>query len=310
MKKSFIILALLPLLFFSCKKGGSTDEPKPEEKLYEVKFSTNSFDQFISPMKSSTNTSTIPTDRFYPLNYFWNLNYFVVNDKDIVIANGSNIIFDADYKFYNGSLDFKIKLPKGNYKIGFIGSNDYSGDQLSKHINTVSVSVRGNPLYFGDLKGFTVDKDVTVNPIVVNRVSSKLKINISDAAPSEPVTVKLFEYAQAQVFLADKGNDSYTYSERLLGTYNIAGNSENNILNAFVIPNRNDPTKEFNYELRIYNADNVIIGTKKISNVLLKENHITSLTGKVFDAIEPENTGSNFQAKINQEYSNVIDGTF
>src|SRR5690606_10513180 len=103
------------------------------------------------------------------------------------------------------SLDFKIKLPKGNYKIGFIGSNDYSGDQLSKHINTVSVSVRGNPLYFGDLKGFTVDKDVTVNPIVVNRVSSKLKINISDAAPSEPVTVKLFEYAQAQVFLADKG---------------------------------------------------------------------------------------------------------
>ena len=310
MKKSILILALLPLLFFGCKKGSSTDEPEPEEKLYEVKFSTNSFDQFISPIKSSINTTAIPTDRFDPLNYFFNLYYIVVNDENLVIANGSNMIFDADYNFITGSLDFKLKLPKGNYKIGLIGSNDYSGGHLSKHIADVSVNVSTNPVYFSDFKSFTVENDVTVNPLIINRVSSKLKINISDVAPSEPVTVKLFENKQSQLFLFDKRNDVYNYYEKLLGVFNIAGGSENNVLNAFVIPNRNDLTEKFNYEIRIYNTDNVLIGTKKISNVLLKENHITSLTGNLFDVIQPENTGDNFQAKINREYSNIIDGTF
>ncbi len=310
MKKALIILALIPLLFFGCKKGGSSDQIKPEEKLYEVKFSTNSFNQFISPMRSSTNTATIPVDRFDPLNYFFELYYIVVNDKNIVIANGSNMIFNADYNFITGSLDFKLKLPKGNYKIGLIGSNDYSGGHLSQNISSVSVNVRTNPIYFGEFKSFTVDNDVTVNPIVINRVSSKLKINISDVAPSEPVTVKLFEYKQSQLFLFDKRNDIYNQSERLLGVFNIAGGSENNVLNAFVIPNRNDPAANFNYEIKIYNPDNVLIGTKKISNVILKENHITSLTGRLFDVIQTENTGNNFQAKITREYSNVIDGTF
>ena len=123
MKKSLIILALLPLLFFGCKKGGSTEEPKPEEKRYKLSFSTTGFNQNITSIQSKANTSNSNSLAVPAEDKMSSLELLIFGGDGKLVYSKTNYLIDAFGMDIPDSDKFNVKLPKGDYKVGMVAHN-------------------------------------------------------------------------------------------------------------------------------------------------------------------------------------------
>ena len=306
MKKSLIILALLPVLFFGCKKGGSTDEPKPEEKLYEVKFSATPFSQTINPMSKS---STSPTSSSAPVleEWFRALNYIVFDDNGKFITSGESMLFDTKNDFIPGSLNFSLKLPKGNYEIGLLGLNAAAGGDKWE---SVIVSHSPNHQFSSSIVKFTVEKDAVMPPIILNRISSKINFEFTDVTPKEKVTLRIIGKFVDSVFPFSKTKPAI-YREFDLPTWSPEINSIKHNHEIVLLSDLSKESTLVDLEVTIFNNSRVSIGKKVIKGVSIKPNHITTLKGKIFDVISSSEAKNDFKAEIVKDYSKeVITQTF
>ncbi|MGX1639461.1 hypothetical protein [Sphingobacterium sp. NPDC055431] len=306
MKKSLIILALLPLLFFGCKKGGSTDEPKPEEKLYEVKFSANPFDQEIKPMnlKSTTSNNIINQDNFKDM--FGGLYYFIYDESGKNVASGAS---EAIGPNYNDILNFNVKLPKGKFSLAVVGAPALQSVDPSK-LENVFFTELGTNTFSSEIKTINVEKDSTYSPIKLSRISSSIKVNIKDISPNEEVTLELRGNVYGRIYPFST-NYSQTPVLKSFGKIKTTPNSANHFFDIILFPQKPGTTTSINLEVLIFNNSNVLIGTKSIPGVVIKSNHKTILTGNVFDVLDSPEKKSIFKAEIVGDFSpEIINQTF
>ncbi|MFD1165212.1 hypothetical protein ACFQ2C_06295 [Sphingobacterium daejeonense] len=308
MKKSIIILALLPLLFFGCKKGGSTDEPKPEEKLYDVKFSVSPFSQSVEPMSIKSSTQQTNSKSLNVANLFRTLSYNLTDANGKYVTSGDITIFDAWNNFITGSLDFSLKLPKGHYKIGLLG--DENSGPYSHSWEEIYFNLNQQHKFASDIVKFSVETDLSIPSITLNRISSQIEFEFTDQTSEENLNIKLSGKVINNIFPFTKlvvENNIGTTIKSWKHPFNVTGHKENVIVFADLAK---DATV-INLQAEIYNRDNVLIGRKEIPNVTIKPNHITRLKGKLFDILESNEKVNTFKAEIVEAFSpDIINQTF
>ncbi|OYD42909.1 hypothetical protein [Sphingobacterium cellulitidis] len=307
MKKSIIILALLPLLFIGCKKGGHTNDPMPEEHLFDVKFSASAFDQEIKPMnvKSTTkNTSTLnkienPQDKFN------SLIYLIYDENGKKVSEGRNYVYEEKYE---DALNFNLKLPKGKYSIILAGVD--TNPRTEGKIEDIYFYGSINNVFCSDIVKIGVDSDSTYSPIKLSRITSTVKVDITDVSPDEEVTLELKGNLYKGIY--PFGTNNYESANiQSISKLKVLPKSVNNVFEIVLFPQKLKEASSVNLEIIIYNKSNVIIGTKSIPGVIIKSNHKTILTGKVFDVLESKEKKSTFKAEIVGNYSSdIINQTF
>ncbi|VTQ00361.1 hypothetical protein [Sphingobacterium daejeonense] len=309
MKKSLIILALLPLLFFGCKKGGSTDEPKPEEELYSIQFSSSIFLQQVNPMSKKAASVSVSNSSISEDDKFGKLYYLIYDSNDkLVYKNEKNV-----ENYSPGSADFinKVELPKGNYIVLAIGSpKDVNAGNGYKNIRLEAYDYEKH-LFVSDIKSIVVKQDSIYSPLSLKRMSSSLEIQTTDEKPLEVSKIVLkCKNLPESFYPFNNKQDPYSFMQlepKFIATKTAKGYNIKTILLA-------DRTKEstvFDIEVKMYNKDNVFLGTKDIKNVTIKENHQTKLEGALFEAFQEKDKSTSLSVKINNTFAGtVITGKF
>ena len=307
MKNIILFMVAIPLVvIMSCSKKNDQNFEK-EKDLVDVRFSAKLFDESIQPMTNRKLSTTKATAlNFREENLFSMFTLYVFDENGEFVTYGSKVVINSDGVFQNDSLFFNLKLPHGTYKIASFGEPS----PIDNKANISNYKLRNieSNLFTSELKTIKVDGVNTFEPLIMNRVSSKIEFNFIDKTPKEPLMLELkgnpvdFIYPFNSDLQSIQTNKSITF-----WTFPVES-----VIPIQTLKSLPDNSKEFtliNFEVFIYNESRVLIGTKKIPNVKIKKNHVTRLTGKLFDEISNESTDdgtSKFKAEIIKEYSPVI----
>ena len=309
MKKSLIILALLPLLFFGCKKGGSTDEPKPEE-TFKVSINVTGFSQDITPMNKRSSSTKSASNASEPLP-ITTLELFVYTQQGNLVVKKTNFLKDNNYNTIPGSEKFDLVLPKGNYKIGLLGHNRQYGGIVytfdEREMNGHSLRVDGAGFDFNKISvkdayvhrysDVKLYSDTTFAPFQMHRYTSKLNVKIEDKIPNEVSSIRVGGSLVSTVYpFTNEKNPSYKESYFVFSTTNNVG-KENVVLSTPIYPDANQPSRPMKIWISAYTADNTLLKSIQIDNLILKSNHVTTLSGKLF-----EGYNSNANSGLNPEF--------
>lgn len=304
MKKLLIILALFPLLFFGCKKGGSTDEPKPEDELYSVNFSTNKFDESITPMTFKATTGKVNAIASSTQNFdlFDQLFFAVYKDNKLLITG------QKKYSWSNISENgIKLRLPKGSYKFAIVGAYDivnWNATDILK--STCNESTAINQIFASDILTFDVKSDSTYSPLKLNRISSSIELNSTDEMPTEVGSISIKgKNVVSDLFLFNKTLVSPRVEKSMLFNMAKSSSGPGQTIKTIAYPDRSKISTEISLEIFFYNKDRVLLGSKVIPKITIKENHKTILTGKLFDVLSKEGEGT-FNSEVKEEYSKEV----
>jgi len=287
--KNLLFGAVLLFSLSSCDK----EETSPlENKKYPVQFNATGFTSEISPLKSGATESE---DRFYA-------------------------VFDSEQKFvkeirFAANDQIKDELVAGNYTV-FIGiANSYAGISKNQDNPNIENTRFYNGQFFtenyaGKLE-FSVDENTSGNfPVVLNRMSGRLKIILEDEIPSKStVTVDLPNLA---TFINIDNLDTFNHTDASFSYLNetdaaLIPTWEIDFMPKFsILP---DFENLCTVKLTCRDENDNILGIKTIENVRLERNTLTTLTGKLLSN-DPNSTDSGFALTFNEDWNPAIEKTF
>ncbi|MGB7526943.1 hypothetical protein [Sphingobacterium cellulitidis] len=302
--KTRILLISFVYLLFSCSKEKLDYVQSQENQTFKIRFSASNFTQQIKPLdlKGSTKSNSEQVPSINVNDYFRILNYFVADENNKIIIHGNSHIFDSNDVFHKDKLAFNLELPKGQYKIGLLGSG-LGFSMIDNNILSISAASIGTAIFASSLMPLKVEKDSIYEPILLKRLSSKLQIKITDLSPAEKLTIKLITNDRSQIRPFDRLNDDIFSSESELLVYDVLPNSNQNFIETYISPYiKNGVSEKFDFKLIILNQNQEILGIKEIKDVAFKENHITILTGNLFEILRNEKNNS-FKSEIVEGYS-------
>jgi hypothetical protein len=326
MKQVILGLLLLCTVFTSCKKEHTPvtepTDPTLRKLLFNVGFSeTNNLE--INRLKTNS-TDTLLT------NHATILYYAFYNSAGTFLNLVKQTSTDADFGSYTAN------LKAGAYTVivaGGITGFTYSGRAAdveqggTSYILAPPSSLSTDVLLYENTSGeainFTSDAfykklNVTVTnsnqnqTVTLNRITSKVVVNINDAIPANTKSIKATFNFPAYEFEVGSGNRIAAGGSALnfavfsnitpaqIGTTNFK-------LSTLILPNSSTFTIDLTaltipWSSGIYNIDPAtIIATKTVNNVTAQPNQITTLSGNLFGG--PSATGQNFIPMIDTSWT-------
>lgn len=293
MKRKHILLALIPMLFFGCKKEDASKPHEQPSEMIQVKFSTEGFQQAIEPRgsKASTITSGIAAAG----SEISNLQLLVYDLQNKLIVKKENI------KESSKQIDntFTFEIPKGKYKIGLVGHNAswstmyFNLNESNPLLHELSMGIYAFPefpvytYYFSDAfvyqyKEFDFQSDITLSPLTLSRLTSKLEITVEDAIPAEVKFVLVG--GKINPILSPFTGVTTNYNGKGYVVFDVGREAlkTNTVLATPIYPYLDKEDQSIELEVLFFNASYKQIGAKTIDKVILKSNHITKLSGKLF----------------------------
>lgn len=308
MRKKFLILLLIPLTIFSCKKN---DIEESDEKQFDVKFSAKLFDQTIEPfgskaersIKAASGSGSVESSEMFDT-----FTCFIFDENEKYVTSKSRIVVDMDHNFLKDSLYLNFKLPKGKYKVGFTGNIPYSNNiQNAKDVFSEFGEVHK---FSSSLVPITITGNNVFDPVELNRLTSKVEFNFVDNTPSEKVSIEF------KARMPNRINPFYPISQldmfyTIIKNWSFPVNSIIPTQSIIAFPDLTKESTSISFDILIYNESKALIGQKNITDVIIKKNHITKLTGKLFDGIGNTNGNGSFHASAIPDYnSSVLEQTF
>ncbi|MDB5119941.1 MAG: hypothetical protein JWN56_1159 [Sphingobacteriales bacterium] len=341
MKKLLTITAIIPLLIFSCKKDQSINEGeiKTDSKKYAVKFNVSDFKQSVESMvrKNSSGILNSPKHLASLDSNIGYLYYIAYNSARQEVsrrkqwANGmtSKYLYDGTpspqhYEEYAGVFPFGSitdSLAAGTYTIVFAGAeNEFSinsrfegllGVQYLPFSEAHFIDNRGIDSWSRACDSFYKKYSVTVGEqdiekqVELDRIIGKIEISILDAMPSN---------ADHFAFLFINENEGFKFStesgfswtddisnENYLSTVAASQMSQSNFHFDKMIYNTTTPLDVI---IKCYDASNVLIASKTVSNVRCFKNKRTLLSGNFFTTSSPK---SSFTVTVNDEWDEEVE---
>ncbi|WP_104381324.1 hypothetical protein [Sphingobacterium sp. HMA12] len=318
MKREIIVLALVPMLFFGCKKQKDDKSTEQSSEMIQVKFSTEGFQQKIEPRgsKASTITSGITAAG----SEISNLQLLVYDLQNKLIVRKENIS-ESSKQIDN---TFTFEIPKGRYKIGLVGHNVnwstmyFNINESNPLLHELSVGIHAfpdfpvNTYYFSDAfvykyKEFNFQSDTTLSPLTLNRLTSKLEINIEDAIPEDIKFILVG--GKINPILSPFTGITTNYNGKGYVVFDIGAEKlkTNTILATPIYPYLDKEDQPVQLEVLFFNSSYKQIGIKTIDKVVLKSNHITKLNGKLFS----NTSNGNLTTNLSLDYSkDILIGSF
>jgi hypothetical protein len=278
MKKNLIYFAILSIALLSCKKENHTKTTESQGNLHPVTFNISNFTQQIGPINETVKTKI----------------------NAVVPPEQSNIV-KLQYKLYDSSNTLKKtvtiykgepafgaiqdSLASGNYTAVFVGATD-----LSKFEDDGTTFSYGNNLFletFYKKINFVVGNKPLTQDVILQRLTSEVQVVIKDAIPTGITVIDVQVYNL---------NNMYSYFDDASSDKNISPGSILTRGQATNIPADKIGTTNFSLDpvgpllntispVTVYvtaqNGTNVI-ARKTISNITLRRNTRTILTGNLF----------------------------
>ncbi|MGN6639432.1 MAG: hypothetical protein ACTHJ8_11020 [Mucilaginibacter sp.] len=299
MRKLFLYITIIPLLFVSCKK----DQRNPgiqAQKKYAVKFSVTGFTQQIvgsvngklqinnlQSLSNSLDTTIIGT--LYYIVYDSNGNLVTQITRTSGQANFGNI---------------SDELPAGTYHVNFGGGktgllvNPWLDGGLEGYRNfhypnqLPNIPPWSDDFFFKQIN-LTISSGNVSQDVSLERVTAKLTVNIQDALPSN---------ADHVIISVNKEYYEFPFGIPNLAQYGAPGS----ISPTFVIPSSAIGTTNykmsmlmmntvtpFTVKIDCYDSAYNLIGEAIVNNVSLQRDTQTILSGKLFGSGTGVNTGLN-----------------
>jgi len=324
-------MAIMPFLFSACSKSESNEIPKPEQELVKVSFSTEGFRQSVDPMSTKSSTKQAASGPVIEKGFYNGGG--LINDLLLVVYNSKDELVFTEHRnasIISGQLseingDFSLELPKGKYKVGVLGFThgaaqmyfDFNYTNRMLHQFGLAMAsgtgfdveesfIRESFVY--KYNDFTINSDTVVAPLKLERITSKLNIVMEDEIPVEARYIMLGGALNALIYPFQGTTDGNKYKGYV--KFQIGASRVKNVtLSTPIYPTLGKEGDTNNLVALIYDENYVLIGQKTIPNIILKSNHITTLSGKMFD-YNADKT-ANFKATIVKEYStDNIEGTY
>lgn len=321
MKKSLIILALLPLLFFGCKKGGSTDEPKPEEKLFKVTLKAKNLVQSINPISLSASNKTKASVQVPATSSPFGVDLLVYNEDGFYNRYHSTL-FNESGTAVNGGDTFSLELPKGKYTVYALGYHGWAGDFYWEDLSFndfwfefgfeqlgTYIARRYSPLYVCKSYKFDVINGSFYGEIDLKRFNAQLELEVTGNIPENVEYVLFGPNLPAEVLLGGQYVTSTGSRGYVMMKVSDIRNSSNKILSTVFYPREYSTdiiNKPNNYEIVFLDKDYNLLSTRTVNDVIFKENHITKLSGDLFEGLKGPNSSGSMSVNIIEAYENEI----
>lgn len=282
MKNITFLFILFAIITTSCKKN-EINQKNTEGELHNIKFSTSGFTQQNTTLATNSLAENAVLDGDIGTKQRALL-YAVYNDQGTLVRNISQIETDANF----GTIT--DKLPVGTYSVFFIGGYNFfptvgHSEAILKLFTPTTLSTAYAAFSSEDMRELFA-KQITLSvttedvnqTVTLDRVGGLLDVNILDAIPSNVTSIRVIAKNYAWKFklsnfspvnLFDNYSQKYT-------TTTLVGTSDNH----FVIAQLNTFTTA-TVTITAFN-DQTKIAEKVISNVWVKPNKKTILTGNLF----------------------------
>jgi len=302
----------------SCRKTNPQISPMPEGKEYEIKFTTSGLAQEVRPnlgggisTKSQNSSNQVST-----INQPNTIEYLIYSmDNKLVERKTERINYLNGVPSNNGGTH-KTKLLEGRYKIGIFahsGEFKFDNSQLNNHeilidrgFNYLIRRDISNPkeTFIYHYKDFTVEKDTIYPTLKLERLNSKLEILIKDEIPSNISFITFGGNLPNKFYpfiLSPQNPYQYTTPSNIL--FNLSNHAgKKGLILENIIQVGNKVGIIDNYTIEAFDNKFELLFSKNIKQVLFKENHITRLTGRLFDV----NNDVGFKVEFIREYATKV----
>lgn len=315
MKKLIIILALMPLIISSCKKSNDETNSKVEEKLYKINLSLDGLKQELQPMafKSGTNRN----NELSEAEQANAVAVFIYGADNNLVAKKESYLIDPYGNPEKDADKFNFDLPKGNYKISAIA---YDGSVLNNvnSLNSITMTYGGyndnnvnrtiarySEIYTSAVLPISVEKDETIDPLKLNRISSRIQIEIKDEIPAEVDYILVGGLFVNRVYPFTDNPFSQSVTTNTYLKYNLSSQvgEKGVLLSSIIYPLNTNNENSDKLEVLMFSKTHVLLSTKIIEGLIVKPNHITKLSGNLFDEYNGREHSNSLAVEFVREYS-------
>ncbi|HZX58674.1 MAG TPA: hypothetical protein VFE54_08110, partial [Mucilaginibacter sp.] len=274
MKKAVFLLAMVTIIFFSCKKDHFTSTPAA--KKYRVAFNVANFTSRQSNLAirhgarslADTVNASGAIDILYYAVYSGGIGvHGVITKQDSSMANFGTVI---------------DSLPAGQYQVVFIGGkkgliDTYTGRTAADNFHYGSTKWQDT---FWDEFVMTVGNGNISQDVTLKRVVGKLELDITDNIPANADSLVITVDPEATNFMNDGGMPSppggtVTYSEKIpAGAIGHSNFTMDRIIGNIAVP--------ATVTIICKDSGNQTIASATASNVTIQANTKTVLSGNLF----------------------------
>lgn len=276
MKKVLLLVMIIPVLFFSCKKNNQNVSPvNTAQRKYQVHYNLSGFTQQI--VASSLNTPKVASlnDAAATTGEQLVLHYFVYDSTGKLVRNLAESSDSTSFKTITDS------LAAGTYSVYFIaGGSDIFLQTGGKTMTYPYPSTSGGtgPGWedtFVKALTLTVQGGNIEQNVTLDRIVTELEVNITDPIPAQAQRLELqvdneYVYGNFDGSI-QTANVSYRYAD-----FQTSATTKKFDLILF------NTISPFNVTINAYDAANNIIGHAVVANVKCAKNTRTVLTGGLF----------------------------
>ncbi|MGV3508950.1 MAG: hypothetical protein ACO1N7_06630 [Sphingobacteriaceae bacterium] len=273
--KNILLVLFLSLLFAtSCKKDNDQNEPKTD-----VKFQFTNFNWEVGPLgKSSSTISDVDYTTGDTLeNYAKYFYYRAYNASGVKVSEKSQTAENADFGILSDVLDpgtYTIVFSASNKPLGF-SRYGLNGDHLFNQDNGY-----WSDTFFKKLT-ITVGSEPSTHPITLERIVGALEVTLLDAIPMNAAKISISAEYEHGVFWFRDGSRSATdtKTKEFILTEADKGQSNRSFLMHIL-----NITRGLRITIKSFDAQNGLLNSKTIDNVLFYQNRKTILRGNLSSA--------------------------
>jgi hypothetical protein len=313
MKKILLGILIIGVVITSCKKDNSKkDDPKPLQKVvFNVGFSKAVTDFQLSRLR--TNSTTPDTSL---TNYIDILYYMVFDASGNSVHNISQLSTDTAFGHYIDNLQ------AGSYTVvvagGKAGLSIFNGSLSSAYLYYDSGGTQ-NPQHvpgFFTQDAFVSKTTVTVgatalsHAFALNRIVSKIVVNINDKIPASATEIQANINFAANVYKVGDGSTT-TGTNGIFNPFvggNVPANAigtTNYQLNGLIL---NNSSHAIDVEIIATGTGGTILADKPLNNVTFQPNKETLLSGNLFGG--SGNTSNGFQVATDTTWNTPVTRAF
>lgn len=299
MRKLFLYITILPVLFISCKK----DQKSPDatrQKKYAVKFNITGFtQQIVSSVNNKLRMNSLQSLSNSLDTTIIGVLYYIVYD-----SNGNLVTQITQTSGQTNFGNISDELPAGTYQVNFGGGktgllvNPWLDGGLEGYRNfhypnqLPNIPPWSDDFFFKQIN-LTISSGNVSQNVSLERVTAKLTINIQDALPSnaDHITISVnkeyYDFPFGISNLAQYGglgsiSPTFVIPSSAIGTTNYKM--------SMLMMNTVTP---FTVTIDCYDSAYNLIGEAIVNNVSLQPDTQTILSGKLFGSNTGINAGLN-----------------
>ncbi|MCD8740267.1 hypothetical protein LT679_06600 [Mucilaginibacter roseus] len=287
MKKNLILLTIISLAFFACKKDrATTSGTDTDGKKYAVTFGVNGFDQVTEPIGTKAGKKTLADTS--NIRKIASLSYVLYN------TNGKKIK-TKNYK--NTEVEFgsiRDSLPQGNYIAVIIGGDFFiNGDVANAGIT------------FYKKISFTVSNSPFSQSVTLERMNAGLQVIVEDTVPAgdypRSYRISVNDYSTFSIFNYQPLSTTFIARSYLKET------SQRDTIDIGTIPSILNTVTPMTVTVGAYRNSNgtSVIALKTIGNVMFYRNKKTILRGKLFNNDTTGTGNAGFKISFNNTELNI-----